>query len=67
MDIYSEIWTKREDELLEMIEKKSSQIVELEIKIVKLKNDMKQITERDQETSKKKRKNGERHVMKTLK
>ena len=56
MDIYSEIRTKREEELLEMIEKKSSQIVELEIKIVKLENDMKQITERDQETSKKKRK-----------
>ena len=56
MDIYSEIRTKREEELLEMIEKKSSQIVELEIKIVKLENDMNQITERDQETSKKKRK-----------
>ena len=56
MDIYSEIRTKREEELLEMIDKKSSQIVELEIKIVKLENDMKQITERDQETSKKKRK-----------
>ena len=56
MDIYSEIRTKREEELLEMIEKKSTQIVDLEIKIVKLEHDMKQISERDQETSKKKRK-----------
>ena len=56
MDIYSELKSKREEELLKIIDEKISKITVLEQKIIKLEEAQKETSDKEQERGKKKRK-----------
>ena len=56
MDIYSEIRSKKEEELLDIIEEKNNKITDLQKKIVTLENAIKETSEKEQDRGKKKRK-----------
>ena len=56
MDIYSELKSKREEELLKIIDEKISKITVLEQKIISLEEAQKETSDKEQERGKKKRK-----------